>query len=169
MSIKNSIINKDGSVWNFEYFDCDDFSNLDTSKCTQCYAVCFVEDEGGKIAIVHNGKKDTWGLIGGTIEKGENFNDTLKREIHEEGNIEVLKYLPIGYQKASGEDLSNFTYQLRFAVLGRKYGDFERDLGGGSVDKVAFIDIDDVKSYFDWGIVGDSIIEKAKKLKGLLS
>jgi len=165
MSIKNSHTNADGSIWNFEYFDCDDFSILDKEKCTQCYAVCFVEDENGKIIIVHNGKKDTWGLIGGTIEKGEDHENTLKREIHEEGNIEVLKYLPIGYQKASGEDLENYSYQLRYVVLGRKFGEFEKDLGGGSVDKVKFIDIDEVKEYFNWGEVGDRIIARAKELK----
>jgi len=165
MSIKNSHVNTDGSVWNFEYFDCDDFSTLEKEKCTQCYAVCFVMDENDKIIIVHNGKKDTWGLIGGTIEKGEDFENTLKRELHEEGNIEVINFLPIGYQKASGEDLNNFTYQLRYAVKSKKYGEFEKDLGGGSVDKVKFIELEEIKDYFNWREVGDRIIERAKELK----
>ena len=154
-----------GNVWNFEYFDCDDFSILEKEKCTQCYAVCFVEE---KVVIVHNGKKDTWGLIGGTIEKNERLEETLKRETLEEGNIEILKFLPLGYQKAYLENENEFFYQLRYVAIGRKAGEFERDLGGGSVDKIAFVDIDELVRYFDWGEVGARIIERAKELKNSL-
>ena len=161
MTLKNTFTDTDGSVWNFDYEDSDDFSTLEKDKCSQCYAVCFVD---GKVVIVHNGKKDTWGLIGGTIENGESSEDALKREVLEEGNIEIIEFKPIGYQKAYGDDPNEFSYQLRYVAIGRKVGEFEKDLGGGSVDKIDFVDIDQLPNYFDWGEVGKRIIERAKEL-----
>ena len=49
--------------------------------------------------------------------------------------------------------------------MGKKIGEFEKDLGGGSVDKIAFVNIEDLIKYFDWGVVGKRIIERAKELK----
>ena len=81
MSIIAKYRGKKGVDYIFEYLDVDSFENLEKTKCTQVYAVCFCE---GKMIIVFNGHNITWGLIGGTIEKGESFEETLKREIQEE-------------------------------------------------------------------------------------
>ncbi len=151
-----------GETWTFEYFDCDDFSVLEKEKCTACYAVCFVDE---KVVLVHDEKKDAWDLIGGRIEKGEEFEDALKKIVLREENIEVIKYLPISYQKVSTGGENNFSYQLRYIAIGKKVGEFDRDLGGGSVDKIAFVDLEDVTKYFDWGEVGKRILERAGELK----
>src|ERR1700690_659988 len=88
-----TVFNWRGKIYNLVYKDTDSFDDLLYGKCKQCYGFCFYK---GKILIV--GYKDHWSMIGGTIEKGENFEETLKREIKEESNMEVLGYLPIGYQ-----------------------------------------------------------------------
>lgn len=37
-----------------------------------------------------------WGLIGGEVEDGENFEKALKREIKEEINLDLNNFLEIG-------------------------------------------------------------------------
>jgi 8-oxo-dGTP pyrophosphatase MutT (NUDIX family) len=166
-SIKNYWTSKDGTRAEFEYFDCDDFSFLEKEKTGQCYAVCYLQNENGeienKICIVKNGNEGSWGMIGGTIEKGESFEETLVREIKEEGNLEVLEYRPIGYQIAKNLDTGEFGYQLRYFVIARKYGEFVSD-PAGTVTEIAFIDPLDVKKYFDWGNVGEEIFRKAGEI-----
>ena len=54
---------------------------------------------------------------------------------------------------------------MRFVTRGRKVGEFQKDLGGGSVDKIAFIDVSEIENYFDWGEIGRKIIERAVELK----
>jgi len=158
MKLENEILDGDGLKYKFEYEDCDDFSILDKSKTTQTCAVCFVED---KICIVKN-KRNTWGLIGGSIEDGETFEETLAREIKEEGNLKLLSCEPIGYQKVTGGDITDYIYQLRYFAIAEKYGDFVSD-PADSIVEVAFIDIKDVKKYFDWGNIGDRILEIAEE------
>ena len=70
-----------GVTYILEYFECDSFEVLPQSDIKQCYAVAF---NGDNMVIVHNGKKDTWGLVGGSVEEGETLGETLSREIKEE-------------------------------------------------------------------------------------
>jgi bis(5'-nucleosidyl)-tetraphosphatase len=45
-------------------------------------------------AISHRAEKDYWDFPKGHIEKGENLEDTVKREIFEETGLKDLKILP---------------------------------------------------------------------------
>lgn len=144
------------------YHDVDNFDGVDPAKVTQSYGVCFC---GNLMVIGYGGKKANWGLIGGTIEKGETFEDTLKREITEESNMEVLKFLPIGYQEVFDKD--KYKIQLRYTCVVKPLGPFVKDVAG-SVTKIKLIDPEDYKNYFDWGEVGERIIERALELKAKL-
>lgn len=148
----------------FEYSDVDSFEHLDKTKCKQVYGVCFLNDQ---IVIGYGGKKKDWGLIGGTIEAGESFEETLKREIEEESNMEILKFVPVGYQKVTDTRDKSFVYQLRYACTVRPYGPFVSDPAGG-VTKIKLIDPKDYKQYFDWGKIGERIIARALELKNKL-
>jgi 8-oxo-dGTP pyrophosphatase MutT (NUDIX family) len=152
-----------GEVFDIEYDDVDDFNTLPRELCTQVYGVCFCDD---KLVIGFGGKKKAWGLIGGTIEPGESFEETLKREIIEESNMEVTKWLPLGYQKITDKDGIE-KYQLRAACLARPLGDFVED-PAGSIKEIKLINPADYKQYFDWGEIGDRIIERALELKSKL-
>lgn len=152
-----------GEVFDLEYDDVDDFNSLPRELCTQVYGVCFCD---GKLVIGLGGKKDDWGLIGGTIEPGETFEETLKREIIEESNMEVTRWLPIGYQKVTDKN-GVVKYQLRAACLVQKIGEFTGD-PAGSIREIKLIDPADYKQYFDWGEVGDRIIKRAVELKKTL-
>lgn len=140
------------------YKDSDSFDDLPYEKVRQCYGVCFYKNK-----MVIGGHKNHWSLIGGTIEKGEDFETTLKREIQEESNMNVLKFLPIGYQQAFAEDGSDI-YQLRFVCEVKPFGEFEKD-PAGNVTGIKLINPKDYKKYFDWGEIGDRIIERAIKLR----
>jgi len=160
MSIIQNYKGRSGVEYIFEYSDVDFFDDLDYNLCQQVYGVCFYED---KMVIGYGGKKQDWGLIGGTIEKGETFEQTLKREIQEESNMEVLKCLPVGYQKMTDTRNGNYIYQLRYVCTVRPYGKFVKD-PAGAITEIKLIDPKDYKKYFDWGKIGENIISKALKL-----
>ena len=164
MNITNTYKGHSGVEYIFEYEDADSFDDLDISKCTQVYGVCFYDD---KIVIGYSGKKKTWGLIGGTIEKGETFEQTLRREIHEESNMEVLSFLPIGIQKVTNSHDDSFHYQLRYVCIVNPYGPFVSD-PDDSITEIKLINLADYKQYFDWGSIGERIIERALELRDSL-
>ena len=128
------------------------------------YGVCFCED---KIVIGYNGKKDTWGLIGGTIEKDESFEETFAREIQEESNMEVLAKLPVGYQKMIDTRDGSFVYQLRYVAIVKPFGPFVSD-PADSVTEIKLINPLGHQEYFNWGKIGERIIERAIELKSNL-
>lgn len=156
---------ENGVEYIFEYSDAESFNHLEHSRCRQVYAVCFCDD---KMAIGYGGHKNSWGLIGGTIEEGEDFEQTLKREIQEESNMEVLKLLPVGYQKMIDTRDNSFIYQLRYVCTARPYGPFVSD-PAESITEIKLIDPKDYKQYFDWGKIGERIIGRALELKSKIA
>ncbi len=160
----NEYIGHSGVKYIFEYFETDSFEHLDYDLCRQTYAACFYGEE---IVIVYHGNKNTWGLVGGSIEKGETFEQTLKREIKEESNMEVLNFAPVGYQKCIDTRDSSYIYQLRYACTARPYGTFVSD-PAGTITEMKLINPKDHKKYFDWGVIGEKIIERATTLKNNL-
>lgn len=164
MKIQEEYIGYSKVKYILEYEDCYDFSILPYEKCSQVYTVCFIED---KIIIGYGGHKNTWGLIGGTIESGETFEQTLIREVQEESNVKLLKMLPIGYQKVTDTRDNSFVYQLRYVSCGTPYGSFVSD-PAGSITKIDFINPSDYKKYFDWGKIGERIMQRALELRDQL-
>ncbi len=145
----------------FEYSDADSFNELDYGLCRQVYGICFCDD---KMVIGYGGQKKDWGLIGGTIEKGETFEQTLMREIQEESNMEVLKCVPVGYQKVIDTRDGNHIFQLRYACAVRPIGPFISDPAGG-VTEIKLINPMNYKQYFDWGKIGERMINRALEVK----
>lgn len=186
MNIQSKFKGADGIDYLVEYSDADTFDHLDYDRCKQCYGVCFVkngnvtsdlhEDDQTNstysidtLVIGFGGKKKGWGLIGGSIEKGETFEQTLGREIIEESNMEILSFLPIGYQKVTVESTGKFFFQLRYVCIVRPLGEFKIDGGDGLSEKgiteIKQIDPLKYKEYFDWGEIGERIIQRAIELK----
>lgn len=161
LNLTSEYIGHAGVKYIFEYFETDSFEHLEYNRCKQTYAVCLCD---GKMVVVYHGNKNTWGLVGGSIEKGESFEQTLKREIKEESNMEVLKFLPVGYQKCIDTRDDSFIYQLRYVCTAHPYGPFISD-PTGVITEMRLIDPKDYKEYFDWGAIGERIIERALFLK----
>lgn len=147
-----------GKHYALEYEDCDDFSSLPRELCTQIRSICFC---GDKIVIGLHG--DGWAPIGGTIEEGESVQETLIREVSEEANMKVLEQAPIGYQK-SADEKGKIMYQLRGWCRVEPMGDFFADPDSG-VKEIKLIDPKDYKQYFDWGAIGDRIMERAMEIE----
>ena len=164
MNITENYHGRSGVDYILEYLDADSFYHLDYALCRQVYGICFCDE---KMVIGYGGQKHDWGLIGGTIEKGETFEQTLKREIQEESNMEVLKSLPIGYQKVTDTRDGSFVYQLRYVCTARPFGPFVSDPAGG-VTEIKLIEPKNYKKYFDWGKIGERMIERALELKSKL-
>ena len=160
MEIQGNYRGKSGVEYLFEYSDADSFEHLDPLQCTQVYAVCLCEDE---MVIVYSGRKQSWGLVGGTIEEGETFDDTLRREIKEESNMQVLNFLPVGYQKVTDTRDGHSYFQLRYVCTACPYGPFVSD-PAGTVTEIKLIDPKDYKKYFDWGEIGERIVSRALEL-----
>jgi len=150
-----------GKKYQAEYEDCDDFSNVPDELWRQHYGVCFLN---GKIILGLHGHGDFshWKIIGGTREVGENARGTLVREIFEESNMEVLEYKPIGFQKVKGED-EKIWYQLRSWCKVKPLGEFVSDPDSG-VTEIKLIDPKNYKKYFDWGKIGERIIQRAVEI-----
>lgn len=89
VTIKSSLIWQENKYL-VEYCDLDSFHTLPYTDCQQVYCVCFV---GDKIVIAWGEDGNyggSWSLIGGHIEKDETYIETLKREVEEEANMEVV-------------------------------------------------------------------------------
>jgi len=142
--------------FDLEYHDADSFDELTSEKVTQVYGLCFTD---GKLVIGFGGSNQGWGLIGGTIEEGESYRQTLDREVQEESNMRVLEARPVGYQKLTAAD-GKTIYQLRYWCQVEPYGPFVAD-PAGSVTEIKLIDPYEYKQYFDWGKIGDRLVERA--------
>jgi len=152
-----------GVEYIFEYLDTDSFNEIETTgRCKQTYAVCFCDNQ---MVIGYGGAKNSWGLIGGTIEKGETLEQTLRREIQEESNMEILSFMPIGYQKViDTRGLQEPFYQLRYVAIVKPFGPFIYD-PADAITEIKLIDPKNYKKYFDWGNIGERIMERALELK----
>lgn len=147
----------------FEYFEANSFGHLPQDAIKQSYAIAF---HGDKFIVVNNiSKPGSYTPVGGSVEPGENPNDTLIREVQEESNMKVLDYKLLGYQKVT--DMSGIEkpyYQLRYVAKVEPYGPFVSD-PAGKVTEIIYCDENDYKKYFDWFEIGDEIIRRAVELK----
>lgn len=146
-----------GVKYNLTYHDCNDFKQLVGKDLQQSYGVCFYNK---KLVIVYGEPK--WGLVGGHIEKGETPEFALEREVQEETNMRVLKQIPIGYQEVIKPDGTS-DFQLRSFCIVEPIGEFVKD-PVGSITEIKLIDPKDYKKYFNWGKIGDRIMERALEL-----
>src|SRR5215831_14004751 len=52
-------------------------------------ACVIVRDGEGRVLLEHRGDDGTWDLVGGSMEPGETFEQTVRREAREEIGIEI--------------------------------------------------------------------------------
>lgn len=166
MKIKSTPTNRSGQILNTVY---DEGSvpteNLDGKILQGVHAFCFYKD---KLVIVYAEKKGTWTPPGGHIEKGETYEEAVVREVMEESNMKVLHQELIGFLDVF--EPNRIIRQTRSFCIVEPYGDFvaDKDIEGGDITEMKLVDPADYKQYFDWGEVGDRIMERAMEMRGKL-
>lgn len=155
MEIKSFLINSSGQKFNLIYREDDPLKDLEGKMLKAVHAFCF---HGDKLVVVYADKKGYWAPPGGGIESGETYEEAVIREVKEETNMKVLSQKFIGYQDVYEPD--RIVRQTRSMCIVEPYGPFISD-PDGDVTKIKLVDPTDYKKYFDWGEVGDRVMERA--------
>lgn len=125
---------------------------------TQVYGVLF--DEKGRIMLrVDNGFH---GLVGGTPEPGETYEETLHREVCEEVNCKISNLHYLGYQTVVGD--GEPYAQLRYIAKLTEIGENRPDLDGGKMCERVLVPTEQAGDVLDYGEEGKEIISAAIKL-----
>ena len=143
-----------------EYQDSNSFDTLPPMQCTQVLCFAFYQE---RLLLVHDMHKNRWGLAGGSIEKGESFENTAKRELREEANVKLLYSQAIGYQTVF-IDKKEPEYQLRFYCEIEPYGEFIND-PDGDIDAIKYIDLNEFQQYTNWGKIGEHLVKQVAKIR----
>lgn len=159
MEIESTLINRNDEELGVVYRDIDSVAELEGRKVSGVHAYCFVND---RLVIVYTPTKKCWTPPGGGVEAGETPEEAVIREVQEETNMKVLKQAFLGYQDIS--EPKGLVTQTRSVCIVESYGDFVSD-PDGDISEIKLIDPSEYKDYFDWGIVGDHLMERALKLK----
>jgi hypothetical protein len=150
----------EGEEVKVEWFDVRHVQDLPEIPWKQVY---IVGDLDGKTPIIFYENHEDVGLPGGKTEPGETVDETIRREVIEETNCEVISWVPLGYQRLSqsGKPVIN---QLRLYGELKKRGEFEFDPGGGVVG-YRLIELDSLNDTLQWGMTGQRIQEMAIQIK----
>lgn len=159
MQIKSTLTNRSGQVLNVIYNDIDSEIDLGDKKIKGVHAYCFC---GDKLVLVYSDKKEYWTPPGGKVEDGEDIRSAVTREVKEETNMNVIKQRFIGCQDIS--EPQGIVSQTRSVCIVEPHGPFLSD-PDGDITKIELIDPKDYKKYFDWGEIGDHIMQRALELK----
>ena len=160
MEIKSTLTNRSGQVLEVLYRDIGSELDIPGKKIKDVHAYCFYKD---KLVLVYSDKKGYWTPPGGGVEIGESAREAVTREVKEETNMKVLRQRFVGFQEIF--ESRGVINQTRSVCIVEPYGPFVADPDDGEVAKIELIDPKDYKKYFDWGSVGDRLMEQALFLK----
>ncbi len=159
MEIESTLINRSHQTLKIIYREDNPLRDLDGKILQGVHAYCFYKDQ---LVVVYAKEKGYWTPPGGGIESGEGFEEAVIREVKEETNMKVLHQEFIGYQDIY--EPNRIVRQTRFCCVVEPFGDFVTD-PDGDITEIKLIDPKDYKQYFDWGEIGDRIMERAMELR----
>ena len=158
MEIRSTLTNRSGQVLDIIYQEGDPLQGLEGKILQGVHAFCFYK---GKMVVVYSEEKGYWTPPGGGIEAGETYEQAVVREVMEETNMKVVSQQLIGFQDIY--EPGRIVRQTRSFCIVEQNGKFTVD-PDGDVTEVKLIDPQDVKKYFNWGEIGDRIMERALEL-----
>lgn len=151
--IKDTFVYGDKTI-EVEWFEVTNLDELPNEAWQQIYVIGHLM---GKVPIVFYDDARA-NLPGGKTEVGESIDETIRRELAEELNCEVLKWHLLGYQRLTEPGVTTSVYQLRVFAKLHKIGEFEVD-PGGSVVGYKVIDLQDLNKEIQYGKVGERMME----------
>lgn len=150
-----SSFNYDSKTYQVEWYTVTDKNSIPNLDWKQIYAI---GDLDGQVPLVTNSKNEKdFNLPGGSVETNETLEQTLKREMIEECNMEVISWEPLGYQVVTEPD-GQIVPQFRAYAKLRKLGEFVNDPGGNVIGNTLF-PLDQVNEKIDYGDIGERIVE----------
>ncbi len=160
MEMQSTLTNRSGQALNVTYKDIESELDFKDKKISGVHAYCFYKD---KLVVVYSHLKGYWTPPGGSVEIGESARDAVTREVKEETNMKVLKQRFVGFQEIS--EPGKIITQTRSVCIVEPYGPFVRDPDDEEITGIELIDPKDHKKYFDWGEIGDHVMERVLQLK----
>ncbi len=150
----------DGITAKFTWISDANLSNY--TPYFQVRGICF--DHQGRILIINEGSG--WTIPGGTPEIGESAEETLRRELIEEADVELSLCLPLGVQKVDVENNPNLkegdrSYQYRFIGLVDKIAPQTPDPDNGRVHERKFVPALEITDWVKWGKTGAAMFAEA--------
>lgn len=159
MEIKSTLTSGTGEVLDVVYREDDPLKDLEERVFQGVHGYCFY---GDKLVVVYAEAKGYWTPPGGEIEESETYEQATKREVLEETNMNVLTQQLIGFQDVY--EPKHIIRQTRSVCIVEPKGDFVSD-PDGDITEIKLIRPEEYKQYFDWGEIGDRIMERALKMK----
>lgn len=145
---------------NLELYDAEEKETNDLEPVTQVQAVPFTED--GNV-VLYKHIDGYFGLPGGGVEEGENFEQTLKREIYEESACEVLDFgfVAIQIDTAAHRPVPKH-YQIRYWAKVKLLDQPINDPCGKALFREV-VNLEEAAQKLDWGERGKILLELARK------
>ena len=160
MEIRSTLTNQSGQILDVVYKDIKSEIDFGEEKIQVVHAYCFF---GDKLVLVYSNEKGYWTPPGGSVEEGEDVQTAVRREVKEETNMNVLMQRFVGYQDITDPE-GNVSSQSRSVCIVEPHGPFVSD-PDGDITRIELVDSKDYKKYFDWGEIGEHIMQRALKLK----
>ncbi|MEI6267113.1 MAG: NUDIX domain-containing protein [bacterium] len=157
--IFTEIVDWNGLNIHREFYPTDNFDQIPKNKAFQSQAVCFVNSE--EIAIFEDTDGHR-GMPGGHIETGENYEETLEREIFEESACVLIDCGPTCYIKEWDEKTPNIvSYGLRYWATVRALDQDVKDPCCPGRER-RIVKLNKADSYLGWGRSGEILLNLAK-------
>ncbi len=139
-------------LYRFDLYLTSSFTELNNHHIKQVSGL--VLNSQNQLLLVAKADQE-WMLPGGGMEEGENFIDTLKREVYEESAIVVDENFiePFFFQEVYHYQ-QGWQYretQVRFLTKIAKQDKFIVDPDYGDVKHQLFVDLKDLTQYLKWG------------------
>ena len=150
----------------FTWYPGDDIKQYEPFN--QVYGVVF--DTDGRM-LIQRRETRPWCLAGGTVEEGENAEQTLRRELTEEADVTIKNPILLGGQRVQfpgghnpsptkrfvGDDF----YQLRYYCEVDEILPQTPDPDHGIINERLFVSSSEINNYLDWGATGQAIFDRA--------
>lgn len=151
-----------GEIYDVELFDDTNFQDIELLGASG-----FIFDDKGKLCLIKVQDERGWTLPGGSIEPEDNSpEDTLRREVEEEADLELKNIKRLGYWKSVlRSNPKEITYRGRFIAEVEKVKKQTIDPAYDVVPERIFIDPKDFDKHTQWGDNGEFQLKKALDMR----